>query len=353
MTCEHINRVREKLNELIKKMNEMDYSLVEELGPYIREGDVQYCVDCLKNADTSDDIGVLNSLLEFYGRYKRVSTITLKRVKINALYDYHLVGIREELRNCNCRSDLVDDYNNLSSNSTSKYNELVEEYNKLLGKKKEVVEDYNKLVGEYNELLKSSSKKYINLQSEYNVLHDEKERLEEKYSSLDCEHKVLKEKARSTDNNLEELRGLFDGLKIVISNKDYELEKRERKVKELKELLGKSREEIIDYKIKNKEEKLENIIKKAEVDRAKIRELRKVCQQLVRIQGDGNQDEIDDINDKIEDIKDELIDKGFDMIDAEKICRKCKSIAKLKAEQEKLYQERFEASQEVVLYDRK
>jgi hypothetical protein len=152
---------------------------------------------------------------------------------------------------------------------------------------------------------------------------------------------------------IEELKDFINYLQVAINNKDHELEKRERKINELKELLGKSKEEIIDYKLKAKEGRLENIIQKLEIDRVQVRELQKVYQQLIRVRANDNQDEIDAMDDKIESIKDELIERGIDIIDTQKFCRKCESIAKLKAEQDKLYQERFEAKQEVALYNKK
>lgn len=155
------------------------------------------------------------------------------------------------------------------------------------------------------------------------------------------------------EKKVEELRNFIDYLQIMTSDKDRDLEKKERKIRELKELLGKSKEEIIDYKIKAKESKLETLIQKLEVDRAQVRELQKVYQQLVRVRMDDSQDEIDIADDKIENIKDDLVDRGIDIVDVQKLCQKCESIAKLKAEQDKLYKERFEAKQEIVLYNKK
>jgi chromosome segregation ATPase len=153
----------------------------------------------------------------------------------------------------------------------------------------------------------------------------------------------------TTKKGLEEVKGLFNDLTMVSNNKDHELEKKERKIRELKELLGKTKEEILDYKIKTKEGRLETLIQKLEIDRGKVRELRGIYQKLVRVGANNSRDEVDDLEDKIEVIRDDLIDKGISMVDAKKICQKCEKIAKLKLEQDKLYQERFEARQEVIL----
>ncbi|CAG8798675.1 18149_t:CDS:2, partial [Gigaspora margarita] len=154
------------------------------------------------------------------------------------------------------------------------------------------------------------------------------------------------------ERKFEKLHDLFNVLQEMNSNKDYELEKRGRKIKELKELLGKTREEVVDYKLEAKESRLEILIEKLGVDRKQIRDLLNTYQQLIRVRMSDNQNDIDTIEDKIEAIKDNFIEGGNDIVDTQKICRKCESIAKLKVEQDRLFRERFEARQEIVLYDK-
>ena len=143
-------------------------------------------------------------------------------------------------------------------------------------------------------------------------------------------------------------------LQIQNNDKDQEIEKKEGEVRELREKSDSSREKLLDREIKEKDTKLEERIKKLGVDRTQVRELQKFYQQLIRVRvnDDQDEDEIDTVNDKIETIKDSLIDGGIDVVDTQKLCRKCESIAKLKVEQDKLYQKRFEAKQEVVLYNK-
>ena len=161
---------------------------------------------------------------------------------------------------------------------------------------------------------------------------------------------VVKQINNVHERKFEQLQGLFNGLRIASSNKDHELERQERKIKELKELLGKSKEEIIDYKLKAKEGRLETLIEKLGIDRTRVRELQKFFQQLIRARMSDDQGEIETAEDKIETVKDNLIEEqGIDVVDIQKLCHKCEKIAKLRAEQDKLHQERFEAKQEVVL----
>ena len=146
-----------------------------------------------------------------------------------------------------------------------------------------------------------------------------------------------------------------------IQAREQELKTRLRESEDnLKELLGKAREEIIVYKLKVKERKLENFAQKLGINRKKVRDLCRYYQKLIRELSLESVDSnvVMSVEDEIEKIKDELLSGGWftwkvSLGDTQKLCRKCESIAKLKVEQDKLYQEQFEVRQEVVLHSRK
>ncbi|KLL05210.1 MAG: hypothetical protein MRERV_3c010 [Mycoplasmataceae bacterium RV_VA103A] len=223
--------------------------------------------------------------------------------------------------------------------------------------------DYYSLQSSYSSLQSTNS----NLQSRNSSLQSEVSGLRSQNSAKDGQIATLNSKLANVQNQLknkegelmttkkglEELRSSFNNLTIASNDKDHELGKKERKIRELKELLGKTREEVIEYKLKSKESNLEVLMEKLEISRVKVRELQKAYQQLVSSQENGKQNEIDVVEDKVEDIKDELLEKKIDENDVRKFFRKCESIAKLKVEQDKLYKERFEAKQEVVVYNNK
>lgn len=226
--------------------------------------------------------------------------------------------------------------------------------------------NYSSLQSSYSSLQSRSSSlqsEVYSLQSQISSLQSEISSLRSQNSAKDSQvavlnrqiansQKQLKDKEEElliTKKELEELRGSFASLTMISNDKDFELERQERKIKELKELLGKSKEEIIDFKLKAKEGRLETFIQKLGIDRTQVRELQKMYQQLICSRASGNQDEVDDIDDKIEVIKDELIEKEISMVDVQKLCSKYEKIASLKVEQDKLYKERFEAKQEVGL----
>src|SRR6185312_855417 len=228
----------------------------------------------------------------------------------------------------------------------------IENCSKDVKETKELEEVFDDLVNFYNKIINLNA--IILKRVDVNILHnDYLVSIDEQLSKCDCISKGFAaiEQLEIKEKEHEELKNLFTSLQIMTNNKDHELEKKERKIRELKELLGKSQEEIIDYKLKTKEGKMETLIQKLEIDRTQIRDLRKTYQKFIIVRGENNQDEIDEYGDKIEEIKDKLIDGGIDIVNAEKLCQKCEKLAKLKVEQDQLFKERFEARQEVIVYN--
>src|SRR5207249_2930750 len=80
----------------------------------------------------------------------------------------------------------------------------------------------------------------------------------------------------------------------------------------LKELLDKTREEFIVYKLKVKERKLENFAQKLGINRKKVRNLCRYYQKLIRELSleSVNSNVVMLMEDEIEKIKDELLSGG-------------------------------------------
>jgi hypothetical protein len=142
-------------------------------------------------------------------------------------------------------------------------------------------------------------------------------------------------------------------LKLENNEKSIELKQKDDDIKALKEELGNAREKILSEKLKFREEKLDVLVQQLGINRGQVRNLMKTYRQLFRVHENYNQNNIDEAGDKTEDIKDGLLKKGVSVDNVQKLCQKCEKFAKLKADQDKLYKERFEARQEVSLYDKK
>jgi len=145
--------------------------------------------------------------------------------------------------------------------------------------------------------------------------------------------------------NFDELTQQFGTLQIESNKKDSELEKQTKKIEELKTMLGKSQEEVLDIKIHEKEKKLDFFIQGLSIERILVSELRKEYKRLLEAQHNYNSKIIDSAEEEIEGLKTILLDNGVNVDDMQKVCRKVEKLVCLKIEQNKIYQERFEARQ--------
>src|SRR6185437_14309792 len=98
MKCQHINKALDKINNLIRKMNNDDFSLCEPKGPFIKEEDIRTHLD--------------NMGSYYKARTTWDYTYSFKSIRRSVLYD-NLSDIFDELNSCNCRSELDRKFNEL------------------------------------------------------------------------------------------------------------------------------------------------------------------------------------------------------------------------------------------------
>jgi chromosome segregation ATPase len=188
---------------------------------------------------------------------------------------------------------------------------------------------------------------------------EELESLNWKISSLDSAIKAGGEELRRKNTEIDELKNNLEQIKQAFNNKIQEGEQLNQELsalklenKETKKSLGNSREEVINYTLDAKKIKLETFIQNLRIDRTQVRDLRRAYQQLIQVREENKQDDVNIAKQNIEKAEDQLLDKGISMQNFQSLCRKCEKIVKLEIEQENLYKERFEARQEIVLYNR-
>src|SRR3954470_22303097 len=176
MTCEHISKALDKVNNLIKKSNDTDSSLYKVLKSIVDKDTIKSHLD--------------GGVWSGYSASTSYKYYDFPYISHNALYD-NLSDIFDELKSCNCRNEIVKEFNNLSGNSTEKYNKLVNEYNDLLGKNKKYIADFNDLVEKFND----RGRDYKLLQEKYNRLVDD-------YNDKNTDYQDIKEKYESTQEEL-------------------------------------------------------------------------------------------------------------------------------------------------------
>jgi chromosome segregation ATPase len=148
------------------------------------------------------------------------------------------------------------------------------------------------------------------------------------------------------DKRIETLGGLFNDLKIESNNKDKEIEKKDKNIEILEGKLDKSQEEVLNYKLREQERKMDELISQLGIRRVQVRELRIFYQKLIRARINYNETDINTADDKIETIKDELLDGGVSVENAQKLCRKSERIAKIRIEQGEIQKKQWQQQQQ-------
>src|SRR4051794_5955487 len=130
MTCEHIKRVQDKINDLIKSAGNSDSYLYEKKGPYVELEEVK---KYLKQFNSPQPIHMERLILTLsLGAVEKFHTIT---PNYDVLYD-NLSDLFNELNNCDCRvkarKEGINEAKETIISIENKNNELVEKYNELV-----------------------------------------------------------------------------------------------------------------------------------------------------------------------------------------------------------------------------
>jgi chromosome segregation ATPase len=339
MKCEHINKTLEKINNLIKRMNDTNSSLYERQGPYLKEEDIKTHLD---------DMGSY-----YKARTTWSYSYTFNSIKKNSLYD-NLSDLFDELNSCNCHSQ-----------STDKYDELEEKYNDLLNDLEEKKEELRKERENHNSEKLRHSETVSGIRIENTKL---KERLEGSSSQTielrkrlqDSESQVLRLEMKSDEKNVRiqnlnsqladlrvESNNKENELKTKIKEKDNELKQKEEEIKNSQNQAGKSHEELLTEKLRSEKGNLELFVIELKISLEQINSLSRYHERLFQARKIHNPANIVTHEDNIARVKQELLDGGVSMVNIQEIHRKCEKIAELRWELEQATQKQYEARQEV------
>jgi len=103
----------------------------------------------------------------------------------------------------------------------------------------------------------------------------------------------------------------------------------------------------LNQKIGLKDEKLETFIQTLGISRGEITSLRSAYEQLIISRRDYVQANIVEVKNNINIIKDRILGGGVNVANTQKVCRKCEKLVKLELELSQVYQQQYEARQEV------
>jgi chromosome segregation ATPase len=298
MTCIHISQVQDKVNELIGKMNNSNSSLHERLGNYIKEDEVDALLAKLRTTYTAR---------------------TINKIRNDDLYN-HLSVIFDILKSCDCRNDVVNDYNQLVSkhNSVSSQNAQNKMEVACLRTKSE---NYFSQLVEVRKMLENKEKEVVRIEN----------KIDEKQQKVD-----------SLLNRLTEL-------KLENSEKVGELRRKDDEIKVLKSNLIDSQKDFLNEKLKSKKEKLETFTTEIGIELQKAQNLRKRYRELSLAQEENRGNDITIAKENIEATKEGLLERGISNSKVRKFGKKCKKVTQLEVWIEEI-KEQYEERQEVPLY---
>ena len=132
-----------------------------------------------------------------------------------------------------------------------------------------------------------------------------------------------------------------------IKEKEERIQKKATEIKVLREKLGLSQEELLEEKIRLKQEKLETFAGDAKIDLGQIQNLCDHYETIISSRLNYNRDGIKEAEKNITKVKQEVSQSGVQMGKIQKFCHKCEKMAKLRSQLDQILGQQYEAKQEV------
>ncbi|CAI2195463.1 17427_t:CDS:2, partial [Funneliformis geosporum] len=195
--------------------------------------------------------------------------------------------------------------------------------------------------------LSNTERSLTSVRTERDNLQATKRDLESRVSDLRSSKNQLalvQKSEREKQTKIDELTRQLTTLQITNNNINREISEKKNEIKNLKGDLNLSREEFLNQKIGLKEEKLETLVQQLGVNQGQIINLRNAYKQLIEARRNFNQVNINAANGNVNNIRVALV---VNPADRQKICRKCEKLVKLEMELNQIYQQQFEARQEM------
>jgi chromosome segregation ATPase len=295
MTCIHTKQALEKINNLIGLMNNSSSCFYEELGKYVKENEVD---------------GLLA------GTRTNCTVTSIRRVRQSSLYD-HLSDLFDILKGCDCRNEVVNDYNAL----VVKHNDINSQHAQM---QMEVAS------------LRTRSENY------FSQLVDVRKLLENKEERITGLENKLDRKQLKIDSLIKRLADL----KIDNSEKVGKIREKEIENETLNENLGETKKDLLSERLEYKKEKLETFATQLGIELQRIQKLRKRYRGLLMAQENNNSNDANIARENITATKEGLVESGISVNSIQKLCKKCEKVSKLELQLEKTH-EQYRAQQEV------
>src|SRR6185437_15651840 len=135
------------------------------------------------------------------------------------------------------------------------------------------------------------------------------------------------------------LTGQLANLQIESNNKDNEIKekndellRKDEEIKRLKNRAGQTYEELLEERLRSKEERLGFFTTELSFDQEQVRSLRRYYERIIEARKNYNRVNIETHEDNIARVSNEIRQGEFGERNIQKLCRKCEKIAKLRVE---------------------
>ena len=257
MTCEHIERTKEKINNLINKMNDTNSPFYEKLGPHADWKDVKVCIkEFYERFERDGKEYEFENLCCFVSKIKEIEIFTIDKLKWGGgslLYE-HLVEIFSSLKNCNCSSNASSLYSSLESERSKLERELRDLRNEKRDKE-------DKLEEKVKNLEKKLEKEKRERQNDKTRYDNEKLEWEREKGQKNTNIARLEEKSRNDDTEKTDLRSQNQAKENEIGRLELRLDQRVNEIRTLENQLSNLRvsDERKDNELRQKDEEIERL----------------------------------------------------------------------------------------------
>jgi len=333
MTCEHIKRAKQKINDFINKINNNNPTVCEKIGPYIECEKLEKELNRMDVVRNERDSAVFSVKLALF---LVSSSKTEYRITYDGL-DAFSSGIFDELKNCDCLEDIEDSLDlaekakNILERERNEWKDrfdsknIENETNKdELAKYKNKELKWTKTEGEQKTKIATLETDLRNSETRNTALE---KRAENSERDRDLQVKEWKGKYEESEKEVKKLTNSFNSLQIENNNKDNQIRQKDEEINLLKNQAELSQEELLKLKIRFEERKLEQFVVGLKINLEQLNSLSEFHEKLFSAQKEHNQENIINQKANIAQLKQKLLDKEISIINIQEICDKCEKIA--------------------------
>jgi hypothetical protein len=352
MTCEHTKKIKTEIKNFTEKFSNQESLIYKKLDSIVKAEDIEAKIEVIEEARLFSP--------EKHKAVANYESRDFYYISMEALEDL-CQRIYVLLDECDCYEKVKNDNEKIKKENSEKVKKIEEseskktkEIQELKSEKDKEIKELNELAyklstanatnkvqseqieslkielkdknNSINELSKSKSNSISQLSKSKSELDKENHGNKIKLENSEEKMKELAEAKKEKVKKFEELEKSLIGQGEKIMNQEKKLEKYEGEITSLRKKLAKS-----------VNSKLSGLIQKYEADEEQVGKLSQAYEQLIRVRGISEREEIDKLKGKVKEAEKEL-KKGIEAKKLQKISKKCEKLAELNVKLEEQYE---------------